>query len=78
MQRAELDVNILYGVLSVTEQAGVAPEKFTVGCFVNIFSVLTQEDYTGIVTSITPEEVIIRLGTGTRLRVFVQQIKDRR
>lgn len=89
-QKYELEVSVLYGVLTVNHAAGgqlnshgrntqdKLETKYTVGCFVHIFSTLTQEDYAGIITSITAEEVIVRLGTGTRLRVFVQQIKDRR
>lgn len=83
---------MLYGVLTVTDK-NIASEnanasgwnkqlpgtqKYMVGSFVQIFSSLTQEDYAGIITSISNEEVIIRLGTGTRLRVYVQQIRDRR
>lgn len=80
-------MSVLYDVLTITGppaaaaslvEAAAAQQRFTVGSFVNVFSALTQEDYAGIITSITSEDVVIRLGTGTRLRVFVQQIRDHR
>ena len=62
------------------EHASVLGREVTypIGSFVLVRSGLSEEEFSGVLTAITVNEVIVRLGTGARIRVYVNQIRDQR
>ena len=43
-----------------------------------LHSALSDEIFSGVITAVGAEDIIVKLGTGARLRVFVAQLRDRR
>jgi hypothetical protein len=66
------------GQATIEEDATRRTQRILVGSFVCVHSFFSDEDFVGIVTAISPEEVLVKLGTGTRLRIYVDQIRERR
>ena len=65
---------------ATTQHASILGREVTypVGSFVLVRSGLSEEEFSGVLTAITMNEVIVRLGTGARIRVYVNQIRDQR
>lgn len=52
--------------------------SFSTGDLVVVFSVLSQENISGLITSLSHREIVIRTGTGARFSVLVGQIRSGR
>jgi hypothetical protein len=56
----------------------VGPESFSLGDLVVVFSALTQENISGVVTALSHKELVVRCGSGSRFSVLVGQIRSGR
>lgn len=56
----------------------IGEEIFGMGDMVLVFSVLSQENISGIITALSHKEIVIRTGTGARFSVLVGQIRTGR
>lgn len=56
----------------------VGLQVFAAGDLVTAFSALSQETFSGVVTSVSREEVSIRCGSGLRIAVYVRQLLEGR
>ena len=61
----------------------VGSDVFTIGEYVNVFSVLSQETLSGVITAIAHNEIIVRLGTagntaGSRVSFTLAHLKSGR
>ena len=56
----------------------VGANSFGVGELVVVFSVLSQESLSGIITSITDQDVVVRCGSGARFSFLVGQLREGR
>lgn len=56
----------------------VGDEAFAPGDLVVVFSVLSQENVSGIVTALTHRDLVVRTPTGSRFRVLVGQLRTGR
>lgn len=56
----------------------IGDEAFTAGDLVVVFSVLSQENIHGIITAITPRDLIVRTPTGARVKILTGQLRTGR
>jgi hypothetical protein len=56
----------------------VGDESYSAGDLVVVFSTLSQENISGIITALTHSEIVIRTPTGPRFRVLVGQLRSGR
>ena len=56
----------------------IGEESFSMGDMVVVFSVLSQENISGIITALSHKELVIRTGSGSRFSVLVGQIRSGR
>ena len=56
----------------------VGLQVFAAGDLVTAFSALSQESFSGVVTSVSREELSIRCGSGLRIAVYVRQLLEGR
>jgi hypothetical protein len=81
LQQIHIDATAQYGILTVIQKAGPeagVTQRYTVGSLVQLHSALSDEIFSGVITAVGADDVIVKLGTGARLRVFVAQLRDRR
>lgn len=53
-------------------------EAYTTGDMVAVFSTLSQETITGIITALSHREIVVRTGSGSRFSVLVGQLRTGR
>ena len=51
---------------------------YPLGSMVILRSAISEEDFCGIITAISFKDIVIRLGTGNRIRVYLNQLRDGR
>ena len=67
--------------MSLSEDLGevrVGGEAFAVGDAVCVFSALSQETLSGIITALSTAEVVVRVGGGARFSFLVSQLRSGR
>lgn len=67
-----VDVRAADGVLLIER------EMFRVGTDVIVRSSITNEEFVGTISLITDTEVIVRVPTGSRVRIYLTQLRTRR
>jgi hypothetical protein len=56
----------------------IGTSAFGAGDLVTIFSVLSQETFSGVITSVSQEEVTVLCGSGVYVSVYIQQLLEGR
>jgi len=67
------------GAKAATDGPLAKAVTYPLGALVLVKSILSEEDFSGVITAMSAHEVIVKLGhSDTRLRVYTNQIRDRR
>ena len=56
----------------------VGTSAYGAGDLVTIFSVLSQESFSGVITAVSQDEVTLLCGSGIQMAVYIQQLLEGR
>lgn len=65
-------------VVNDEEELVVEDKSYSVGSQISLYSSVSEKSFSGVITAITPAELVLRLDCGARVRVYLPQIRNRR